>query len=493
MNEKPIERLKFYNGQRLEADDLKLEQEYHIRVRRWINKSLYSAGIGEGLEVLPDLGNKQQVLVGSGMALDNEGREIILLDGQAIKALGNYLFIQYREETRAENGDQCNPRGNGKGQLAWGGPSRVRAEPILGFCNDFPHESSGKVVLAQIEFNPDCTVRYVHNYPRRYIGQASNAMVRQYALEGERHIDKDNPGRIYFHIRGRQPNAVTLYLRAEKFSTLYYTELGKHNHAITVNVNSVTIPAHSHPLTLVTDATTDPPTTTSGKTALDGIHNHVINDIKANVNGALTNDPLSGEPIYASFPAVIIDPTAREASLKIWFKETIDLNDSEAHFHTIPNSTDSEPAKTLPLSGTGSSLPAGVTDFTYTARGGDSANPPDPVNNPIEPLSYVKNLQIHIGNVDVNGKWPEPGSGKKCTDEILTQLRNLQPTIWGDSTKTKDELGDGSKDHPLANNGTGAIRLDLLSNELSFPEGQYYIDLIVPSGGGRVVYNLYVE
>ncbi len=40
MNEKPIERLQYYNGQRLEADDLKLEQEYHIRVRRWLNKSL---------------------------------------------------------------------------------------------------------------------------------------------------------------------------------------------------------------------------------------------------------------------------------------------------------------------------------------------------------------------------------------------------------------------------------------------------------------------
>ena len=48
MNEKPIERLSFYNGERLNADDFKLEQEYHIRVRRWLNKSLYSAGIAGG-------------------------------------------------------------------------------------------------------------------------------------------------------------------------------------------------------------------------------------------------------------------------------------------------------------------------------------------------------------------------------------------------------------------------------------------------------------
>src|SRR4029079_13330382 len=88
MSEQPIERMKYYNGQRLEADDLKLEQEYHIRVRRWLNKSLYSAGIAAGLEVKPDLGNLQQVIVGRGLALDQDGREIILLDEQAVQVMG---------------------------------------------------------------------------------------------------------------------------------------------------------------------------------------------------------------------------------------------------------------------------------------------------------------------------------------------------------------------------------------------------------------------
>src|SRR5215216_702856 len=113
MNEKPIERMKYYNGQRLEADDLKLEQDYHIRVRRWLNKSLYSAGIAEGLEVQADPGNSQQIIVSPGLALDSEGREMILLEEARIQVIGqkskkegepdgNYLYIQYREETRAE-------------------------------------------------------------------------------------------------------------------------------------------------------------------------------------------------------------------------------------------------------------------------------------------------------------------------------------------------------------------------------------------------------
>jgi len=209
------------------------------------------------------------IVVSPGLALDMDGREIILVEEREVPIMGkpdkagkgvegNYLYIQYYEETRAEESENCTPRsspgsstgrGNGrkgKEKLAWGGPSRVRATPVLGWSTDFPHESSGKVALAQVEFDAQCQVQNIYNYPRRYIGPASNAMVRQYALEGERHIDKDNPGRIYFHIRGRQPTAVTLYLRAEKFSTLYYTEMGEHNHSIHINVNSLSIPAHDH-------------------------------------------------------------------------------------------------------------------------------------------------------------------------------------------------------------------------------------------------------
>src|SRR6476646_8079085 len=145
MNEKPIERLNYYNGQRLEADDLKLEQEYHIRVRRWLNKSLFSAGIAEGLEVYQDSANPQKVIITPGLALDAVGREIILLEEQRIQVIGrpnnttgqldgNYLFIQYREETGSEESDGCVPRTNGQqsAQIPWGGPSRVRAAPILG-------------------------------------------------------------------------------------------------------------------------------------------------------------------------------------------------------------------------------------------------------------------------------------------------------------------------------------------------------------------------
>src|SRR5262245_58358035 len=114
MNEKPLERLNYYNGRPLDAADFKTEQEYHIRTRRWLNKSLYSAGIARGLEVRAiEEGPKKDapfVAVGPGLALDSDGREIILLEEAVIEVcsyagnndstvVGNYLVIEYSEET----------------------------------------------------------------------------------------------------------------------------------------------------------------------------------------------------------------------------------------------------------------------------------------------------------------------------------------------------------------------------------------------------------
>ncbi|HNG37303.1 MAG TPA: hypothetical protein PK068_12090, partial [Nitrosomonas sp.] len=44
-----IERLNYFTGQFLEADDFKAEQEYHIRMRRIGNRLLYSgSGVLDG-------------------------------------------------------------------------------------------------------------------------------------------------------------------------------------------------------------------------------------------------------------------------------------------------------------------------------------------------------------------------------------------------------------------------------------------------------------
>lgn len=498
MIEKPIERLSFYNGERLKADDFKLEQDYHIRVRRWLNKSLYSAGIAHGLEVSYEPGRKDVngrpvVLVAPGLALDNEGREMIVVQqtdvpingrpnppGQAVT--GNYIYIQYNEEKRSEESDSLTTRSGGK--LAFGGPSRVLAEPIIGWSQDFPNESRGRVVLAQVQLDNSCSVVHIYPYPRHTIGQAANTAGTSYALEGERHIDKYNPGRIYFHIRGRQANCVTLYLRGEKFSTLFYTEMGNHNHIVDVEVDNVIIPPHQHPLSPIkinSDPTnTDQPKT--GSTGLAGVHNHPLNNASARFCFPIT-DPSMG----ISFLPMI---DGGQKSLHDFNFELI-LNENDGHTHALPMTTeDNEQGRPIPLQAGGSSRLAGVADVP--ARSKDLGKEgPEALS-----LKFVEKLQVYVGSVGDGGQRPlSPGDGTddgNRTADILTQVKGSRASLYG----SKDQLGEGKGDDndPLYSHGTGPIRLDLLSPDLSFSEGEYYIDLAVDNeSGGRILYNLYVD
>ena len=52
-------------------------------------------------------------------------------------------------------------------------------------------------------------------------------------------------------------------------------------------------------------------------------------------------------------------------------------------------------------------------------------------------------------------------------------------------------IGDGTAAHALTTNGTGAI--DLLQLGLAVAVGPHLLEFRVPSGGGKVLYNLYVE
>ena len=230
MNEKPLERLNYYNGQRLEASDFKTEQDYHIRTKRWLNKSLYSAGIARGLEVRAVPG-APSVVVSPGLALDSDGPrdhsagrrplvEVISYAGtDESTVVGNYLVIEYAEETIAYEKGGCAVRAEGtsanKSTTNWGGPSRIQAQVKFSWVPFVPHPGSNQIVLARVELNaPNCAVKCIRSIAgaRRYIGAASAATVRQYALEGEREVaclpgfiaqlvKSEVTGRIYFHIR----------------------------------------------------------------------------------------------------------------------------------------------------------------------------------------------------------------------------------------------------------------------------------------------------
>ena len=76
-----IERLQFFNGQRLFASDLQGLEAFN-REMRWLhNKSLHQPGIGNGFAVTGKKGERQ-VQVDPGYAIDIEGREIVLTQTQ---------------------------------------------------------------------------------------------------------------------------------------------------------------------------------------------------------------------------------------------------------------------------------------------------------------------------------------------------------------------------------------------------------------------------
>jgi hypothetical protein len=78
--------------------------------------------------------------------------------------------------------------------------------------------------------------------------------------------------------------------------------------------------------------------------------------------------------------------------------------------------------------------------------------------------------------------------GRDITSSVVKTL----PQDWG------KRLGDGSQTHPINNagapgnpGGTGAI--DVLDLGIPIGEGSHTLEFRVKSGGGKVLYNLYVS
>lgn len=486
--EDPLERLNYFNSQRLEAIDFRLEQAYHMRVRRWLNRSLYSPGIGAGLEVTPDPVDTHAVIVSPGLALDWLGREIILLNERKVMAcgtprradgvtFGNYLVIAYREEKVAPQSDGCRVQGaydngldacgctrsaqetnscnggcgcsgckSGKGcqcgatgseAYAWGAPSRIRSEPLLMFQDTWPTESSGKILLAQVELDAQCKVIDAKSGMRRYASASKPPTTIPISLEGEKDIDKDNSKVLTFHIEGGYPDTAVLYLRGSKFSSLYYSELARHDHAIDVVIDPhPERDAHAHSLTGLKTENESP------------THSHSITaDISDEKEALDTEGPNSTQ--NASLSDAI--------NLKVGGGE---------HFHTIADGN------------TGS-------------------------NGAIPALSHVTAAGTEVHATGVTGSAPRNGSaydqiddlrvaldGEDITDDILVQLSaTAAPGAWL-------KLGDGDPGHAFASDtGTGPIDLRQIDGvDLSPGTSHTLIFSVAGDGnGGQVHYNLYVS
>jgi hypothetical protein len=94
-----FERPRYFPGKLVTAEDLELEQRYHIEKRCLLNRMLQGAGIVSGLEVVA--GKQGAVTVAPGLALDPHGREILVSEPQQL-AIPNWnepvsICLLYKE------------------------------------------------------------------------------------------------------------------------------------------------------------------------------------------------------------------------------------------------------------------------------------------------------------------------------------------------------------------------------------------------------------
>ena len=452
-----LDRLNYFNGQRLAAADLRTEQRYHMGMRRVLNRSLYSAGIVSGLEVTPDPTSTHRVIVGHGLAFDNQGREIFVPADTPVQVMGtpssgkgvvfgNLLAVSYREARQNVAAGGCTvPAGRPcSGDLAWGAPTRVVAQPVFEFLDTWPADDSGKVILAQLELSATCDVVRVLAGVRKYAMPAKPQTVRALSIEGEKDIDHANRKDLVFHIIDGFPGSVTLYLRGRTFSSLYYSELGQHAHPIKLPDLKIDI-GHNHDV--------DGPVLTSTTGANVGIHGHSV----------YWDQSIDGN----------LGPFDIQEDGKNW--DIIDENDhqspiakSGAHQHEIDD------LKIKPLVDV-LDVPVTVSDFGQVGASDVSAMPRD--GKPA--LGTFKDITIFLDDQPITAQVCEqleaiPGqAGKWKLEPVPNDVRLNGATL---------SLPDG----------TGEIDLLKLGIEIGLGEHTLSFRVNDVDQGGQLQYNLYV-
>jgi hypothetical protein len=444
-----LERLHFFNGQRLIARDLELEQRYHIRVRRLLNRGLYSPGVVSGLEVTQV--DARHVRVSGGVALDPRGREIVLLadttlvvpNRQPMSALpGYFLVIQYGEEKEPGVMDDC------KESSGTTPPARIREAPTLAFTETWPnqancgspgHPSDCAVVLALVVLDASCHVSKIDSGVRQYAHSETPRNVHPVALEGEKDIDSENPKKLHFQVRGGIPESVLLSLWADAISSLYYTELGEHSHTLTkAGTNDVPMPNHVHDISAVGTDHPDPQT-----------HHHLVSVLFNGLDDSNSPDQIVNAPLSA-----VSNATYRTGTPPY-------LAEDGDHTHKLDQTATGSPTGTPP--GDHSHTLTGSTDVAGNSAPATGATPFQARGGPA--YSYPDDIRVKLDGTDITG--------------LITGKLG-----WA-------KLGDGTAAHPLTTNGTGAI--DLLQLGLAVGVGPHLLEFRVVAGGGKVLYNLYVE
>jgi hypothetical protein len=480
-----MERVNYYNGQRLDADDLRDEQHYQDRIRRLLNHGLFTPGVLEGLEVsrvkVGGVFAPRTVRVSPGNALDALGRLIVVDDAVDVAVpnqppLGGtnyyYLVLRYAEEPTPGQADECAPPGTAPVE-------RIREQAVLDWSEVIPVSRATDpddsiehgVVIALVELDKDCKIAAIDPAARRLSFPRNVSRVQTVAYEGEKDIAAGDPKKLYFHIRGGRPSAVVLYLRGDRFSPTAYTELAAHSHTLSgtaIGDTSVTTQNHSHDTVahshqVVNGAANDP------GMAEDGSHRHAIL-----VRGLVSSDHPGRAIVTNDYSNWTID----------WYESGFTGNSNQnpqplpekyvalsgAHTHQVGVATQGSlgtsqmlPAPTPVLHSHSFTTTVDASGSTgYSTRGGAAH-------------TFPTDVRVALDGVDV-------------TSRLVAAL----PVSWTDLGGT---LG-GDENHPFNQEGTGP--LDLVQLGFTLGPGEHLLEFLaatpaVPPVGGKIIYQLYVE
>jgi hypothetical protein len=131
-----LERLQFFNGQRLMASDLQSLDDFNRNMRWLHNQSLHQPGVGSGYAIAGSKGDRE-VSIQPGYAIDSEGREIVLTETHiepvppvANDGAGNSVFfdlaVSFPSDTDLEEAETRD------GICVPAGAVRLREAPV--FC-----------------------------------------------------------------------------------------------------------------------------------------------------------------------------------------------------------------------------------------------------------------------------------------------------------------------------------------------------------------------
>jgi len=168
-----VKRLNYFTYQFLVADDFIAEQAYHRDMRHRLNR-LHAWGIAEGLEVTIDTtGSEKKAVVGPGVALDKDGKEIVIVSGTEyntanipVLSAPAYVTVEFKDNVQ-DPADKYTSPSTADHQVT--DYRRWTERPLVSIKSSEPTDGS-EIALARLILDGSGVVTIDSTFERKYTG-----------------------------------------------------------------------------------------------------------------------------------------------------------------------------------------------------------------------------------------------------------------------------------------------------------------------------------